>query len=335
MNKQIEKAISSIGSNAPDDYKITPTKFPEELAETAPEISEILRYSNFQEIASRYEKYDASAILSQGRFKKFAHQSTWAICFAALSGSLLAVLPAANLAQGLLKWFSLILGLFSMFGGGLAVFRLHQIKSEKLLEGWMTDRANAETERLGYFYSLSRYLVKKHKENAYLQLLFLCMFKRYQLEVQRNYYTIRGGEHRTSLRKTSLIGAVAALWLALGSGMIGMFGAFSPELLPFAALGTIGAAISALASRREELNQDERNAERYNRTVDILSKIAERHDDVLDIIEKGGKPEIITEYVNAVNDPLSLEHRQWISNVSEMSSTMATLNKSISDLHKE
>ena len=160
------------------------------------------------------------------------------------------------------------------------------------------------------------------------------MFKRYQLEVQRLYYNSRSGDHRKSFEKTSRIGAVAALSLALGSGMLGMIGAFLPDLLPFAALGTIGAAISAVASRREELNQDERNAERYSRTADILSKIAERHDDVLTIVNKGNNPGIIIEYVDAVNDQLSLEHRQWTSDASKMSSALSALEESISDLHK-
>ena len=108
-----------------------------------------------------------------------------------------------------------------------------------------------------------------------------------------------------------------------------------PDLLPLAALGTVGAAITSVASRREELNQDERNAERYSRTADILSKIAERYNDVLIIVESGKNPEIIVEFVNAVNDQLSIEHRQWTRDASEMSSALSALEQSISDLHKE
>jgi len=199
----------------------------------------------------------------------------------------------------------------------------------------MAARAKAETERLGYFNALSRYLVKNNQTDIYLHLLFVCMFKRYQLEVQRLYYNSRSGDHRTSLEKTSMIGAVAAISLALGSGVLGMTGAFFPDLLPLAALGTIGAAISIVASRREDLNQDERNAERYSRTADILSHIAERHDDVLTVVHEGEKPEVIIEYVDAVNDQLSLEHRQWASDASEMSSALSALEESIADLHKE
>lgn len=336
MEELIEKARLAIGQDALDDYRITPTGFPDNLEKNAPELSTILKRSSFQEKARRYEQHDALAITSQSKFKKFAHQATWSIFCAAIAGSLLAGLAASRFnSNNLLRLIFFMLGLISTIGGGFAVYRLHQIKSEKLLENWMAARAKAETERLGYFNALSRYLVKKYQTDIYLHLLFVCMFKRYQLEVQRLFYNSRSGDHRRSLEKSSIIGAVAAFSLALGSGVLGMTGAFFPALLPLAALGTIGAAISAVASRREDLNQDERNAERYSRTADILSHIAERYDDVLTVVYEGKKPEVIIEYVDAVNDQLSLEHRQWTSDASEMSSALSALEESIAELHKE
>ena len=332
----IKKAKDAIGEENPTDYKITPTKFPNELNANASVLSQILNHSLFKEIAGRYEQYDTIAISAQSKFKSYAHQATWAICSAAISGSFLAGLSASNIGPIDIRSFLLFLfGLVSTIGGSLAVFRLHQIKSQKLLEQWMSVRAKAETERLGYFNSLSRYLVKNYKNDIELHLLFVCMFKRYQIEVQRLFYSDRSRDHRKSLEKTSIIGATAALCLACGSGILGMIGAFQAVLLPFAAIGTIGAAISTVASRREELNQDERNAERYTRTADILSKLAEKHDDVLQAIAQGGNQDVIIRYVDAVNDQLSLEHRQWTSDVSEMSASLASLEKSISDTKKE
>ena len=334
MEELIKKAKLAIGEDKPNDYKITHTGFPNELEESAPEISNVLRHSSFNEIANRYEQHDSQALSSQKKFKKFAHQATWSICFAAIAGSLLAGMAAAGFEGLFAKGIIFVLALTSTIGGCRAVYRLHQVKSQKLLERWMASRAKAETERLVYFSSLSRYLVKTNAGDIYLHLQFVCMFKRYQLEVQRLYYNARSRDHQNSLEKTSTIGAVAALCLALGSGMLGMIGAFIPDLLPLAALGTIGAAISIVASRREQLNQDERNAERYTRTADILSKIAEKHDDVLTVVAQGGMHNVIIKYVDAVNDQLSLEHRQWTSDVSEMSAALAALEESISDLHK-
>lgn len=336
MAEPITKAKVAIGQETPNDYKITPTAFQNYLKKNAPELSKILSHSSFTEKAKRYENHDALAITSQTKFKDFAHQATWAIGLASIAGSVLAGVAAANFESSkYLTTFLFLLGLVSTIGGGLAVYRLFQIKNEKLFECWMAARAKAETERLGYFNAISRYLLKNHKVDIYLHLLFVCMFKRYQLEVQRLYYHSRSSDHRKSIVTTSKIGAIAALFLAFGSGMLGMIGAFKPDLLPIAALGTIGAAISAIASRREELNQDERNAERYARTADILSKIAEKHDDVLVVVNEGNNPEIIIKYVDAVNDQLSLEHRQWTSDTTEMSSALSALEASISDLHKD
>jgi len=335
MQGLINKAKSAIGADTVLDYKITPTDFPKVLDKKTPELSKILRHSSFHEIAMRYEQHDGIAISSQKRFKDFAHQATWSICVAAVSGSLLAGMATANLKGQWNQGIIFVLALISAIGGCLTVYRLHQIKSQKLLELWMTSRAKAETERLGYFSALSRYLVKNNGNDVYLHLLFICMFKRYQIEVQRLYYNSRSRDHRNSFGLTSNIGAVAAIFLALGSGILGMVGAFQPKILPVAALGTIGAAVSIVASRREELNQDERNAERYSRTADILSKIAEKYDDVLSSVADGKNPEIIVKYVDAVNDQLSLEHRQWTSNVSEMSAALAALEDSIANSHKD
>lgn len=335
MSDLIQKAKLAIGKEAPNDYIITPTKFSDSLKATAPELGEVLERSQFNEIAQRYERHDTSAIAAQKRFKTFALQATWSICIAAVAGSLLAGLAAAGLKEGIALVVIFLLALTSTVSGCFATYRLYQIKSLKLLELWMTSRARAETERLGYFNSLSRYLVQNHAGETYLHLLFICMFKRYQLEVQRRFYRDRSGDHRQSLEVTSTIGAVATICLALGSGALGMLGTYYPQLLPFAALGTIGAAISAVASRREELNQDERNAERYARTADILSKVAEKYDEVLSVIEQGKQEDVAVKFVDAVNDQLSLEHRQWTSDTSEMSAALVALEESISALHEK
>jgi hypothetical protein len=44
--------------------------------------------------------------------------------------------------------------------------------------------------------------------------------------------------------------------------------------------------------------------------------------------------EIIIEYVDAVNDQLSLEHLQWISDSTEMLSALSALEEFISESHE-
>ncbi len=69
--------------------------------------------------------------------------------------------------------------------------------------------------------------------------------------------------------------------------------------MPLAALWTIGAALSIVASRREELNQDERNSEQHQRTYETLSCIRELHVDVQQAIVSGNSA-VLVKYVAAM-----------------------------------
>ena len=95
-----------------------------------------------------------------------------------------------------------------------------------------------------------------------------------------------------------------------------------------AALGTIGASLTIVASRREELTQDERNAERYQRTYETLSSIRELHSDVQQVVASGNS-EVLLQYAAAIHEQLSLEHRQWLSETEAMDSTIKELNSSL------
>jgi hypothetical protein len=62
-------------------------------------------------------------------------------------------------------------------------------------------------------------------------------------------------------------------------------------LISFAAIGTIGVALTALASRRESINQDERNSIRYKITANVLAKVAEKYSTEQKRSNNAGKPE--------------------------------------------
>ena len=165
--------------------------------------------------------------------------------------------------------------------------------------------------------------------------LFMHFFKRYQVDAQHSFYTSRRNEHRSSHERTSKIGAIGGLLLALGSGLLGLIGAITPKYLPIAALGTIGAAILVVASRREELNQDVRNAERYWRVADNISKVSEKFDETLMLIINKRKPELVLDFVEAIHEQLSLEHRQWTSDANRISPAIGALEESIKCLNQK
>ena len=197
----------------------------------------------------------------------------------------------------------------------------------------MSARAVAESERLGYFNRLARRVAEQQGSKPRLLLLCLEFLRRYQLAVQQLYYGQRSKKHRASLRKTVGVGAIAVGILSLGSGGFGIAGSIYSTLLPLAALGAIGAGLATVASRREELNQDERNAERYERTYESLSKIRELHSDVQLALARG-EASILIKYVAAVHEQLSLEHRQWLAETEAMDNTLKDLVTSLDTLKK-
>jgi hypothetical protein len=192
----------------------------------------------------------------------------------------------------------------------------------------MRARARAEAQRLSYFDQLVRRGIEKWPGDVYQQLLCLEFFRRFQLGVQQAYYKGRRERHLRSRGRSAVIAGVAAAILAFGSGLGGVLAIVDPSLVPLAALGTLGAALSILASRREEIEQDERNAERYKRTSDLLSTLRKSHGDVQRAVAAGNAEPMI-KYVAAVHNQLSLEHRQWLENTEEVDSTIRELRESL------
>lgn len=326
----IQQVVQAIGPDDPEDYRIQPTEFPELLAESAPELAGIAGHSSLKQCALRYEDRDRIAGDTQVLFKKLSSISSWSVFFATSAAALLASLTVVFPEEPdlIVRGVILLLGLCCFGGGSLATYMLFRINHEHLLENWMTSRAAAELERLGYFNRLVRRSVAANGTDSRLLLQCLEFVRRYQLTVQQVYYKQRGVAHRISRKKSVKIGALAAVVLGLGAGSVGIGASFLPVILPLTALGTIGAALSMIASRREELNQDGRNAERYQRTYEILSRLRELHSDVQTAVA-AGESGVLLKYVDAIHEQLSLEHRQWSSDTEAMASTINALMASL------
>ena len=206
----------------------------------------------------------------------------------------------------------------------MALFR---VKEGRLLEDWMTARARAETKRLSYF----TWLVEQSATplDIDLELLKLEYFRRYQLDLQIAYYRTRRTEHRRSAERTLSIAAWSVVLAAIASGTAGVLGAGkAPEWAALGSLAVFGAALQAFAAAREATNQDRRNAERYERSAVALQGLRERLDDVRGGIAAGSRS-VLVEYVAAVQDQLSLEHRQWLEAAESTQAGVARLDKAL------
>ena len=336
VKKLIQTAEDTIGEEDPKDYRLKPTQFPDHFKESAAEFSDVLENASLVETAKRYEQKSAQAKDNQTVFKKLSTQATWTVFVATVTAAVLTGLAASQTGEEVAKqnYLALILGIVALLAGGYAAMLVNQINGGGYLTRWMSARAAAETERLGYFNRLVRLVTTSHKDQPRILLLSLELFRRYQLALQQVYYTQRGGEHRRSMDRTLRIGSVAAGILALCSGGAGILGYFQPEMLPFVAVGILGSALATVASRREEINQDERNAERYGRTADVLSHLREKHTEVQRAVA-AGNTEVLIDYVNAVHEQLSLEHRQWLAQAEAIESAVEKLTASLKEQAKQ
>jgi hypothetical protein len=167
-------------------------------------------------------------------------------------------------------------------------------------------------------------------------LLQLEYFRRYQLDVQRAYYDGRGKQHRRAAAQNLSVRAFLALGGTVATGVAGIAGIFGPQKLAIvglAALAVIAAALGSYAMSHESLNQDARNGERYEKTFESLSALHERLDDVRAAVAAGDFA-VLGAFVKAVNEELSLEHRQWLAQSERWGSALTQLEKRLESAKK-
>jgi hypothetical protein len=227
----------------------------------------------------------------------------------------------------------LVLGLGALLAGALASMWLFRVREGQLLDEWMTERAHAETARLAYFTTLMKEPDQAASDPA-LGLLKLEYFRRYLLDMQILYYGRRGRHHRRSADRTLTLGGFAAALGAVASGSAGLVASFNAPWASLAAVGVIGTSLAAFAATREAVNQDRRNAERYGRTLSSLEILRGRLDDVRAGVLAGSQ-DVLEEYVAAVQEQLSLEHREWLSGAESTRSAIGKLDETLAALQKE
>ncbi len=321
-------AAGIIGNRSPGDYALSPVEHAEQLSTSAPQLAALLTRSAPVELARQYGEADTEALIAERTFKRWVIRANRAVlATATVSALLMAVALLAGRLGGLTQTILIALALTGVATGGIASMSLFRVKEGRLLEDWMTARARAETKRLSYF----SYIVNSSVGplDLQLELLKLEYFRRYQLDLQLAYYKTRRSGHRNSAERTLNISAGSVMVAAIASGAAGVLGALQSEWAALGSLAVFGAALQAFAAARESLNQDRRNAERYDNTAQALQGLRERLDDVRLGIA-AGSASVLGEYVSAVQDQLSLEHRQWLEGAENMQAAVARLEKALS-----
>ncbi len=314
-DKNIETAISIIGENQDNDYILAPASHAEWLQEKAPDLAALLTGSEALTAVKEYKRWNKMAIDSQAAFKKWTRYANFCIfltaCFAACLTAAGAWSRIPALAELNHKWFIGALSLGSLIAGVVASVCISRIQGSNYLNKWMQNRAKAESYRLRYFEVICAPEKEKGTTDIHLSLLKLEYFRRFQLDVQLTYYEVRGRQHGHASEQDTGLMTWAMGAAALISGVAGYFGQTEPAWAGLAALGLIATAFAAKVANSESMNQDKRNSERYERTRESLAKLFEKIDAVRRAVGAGDE-RLFQDFVRAVHDQLSLEHRQWL-----------------------
>jgi SMODS and SLOG-associating 2TM effector domain 1 len=317
-----KEAAATIGIQEPGDYRVVPLEHATLYAQSAPEMSNLLRSGPPSTTAQAYERADKAAVGAQASYKKWMNNSNIAVFVTAVLGAAtMAVAIQWPVAAPREHWLGRVFAACAAVSAAFGMFSLYKLREGGLLEGWMSARATAETHRLGYFSSIASSASRKNQPD--LLILFLEYFRRYQLDIEMNYYSVRAAEHKKSANSTVTLGAIGAALAAIS----GAVSAATPSAI-LGSLSVLGAAIGAFAVSREQMNQDRRNSERYSRTWDALNGLSGRLDDVRTAAAQGNGA-AVTEFVAAVNDQISLEHRQWLEASESNKAALARLEEAL------
>jgi len=333
----IKLAQEIIGAGKDTDYVIAPTQHADEFKAKAPDLSDILSSSAVKAAATNYEDNDRDAKVAQVEFKRVFSRSNKTVLVTAVLIALVTatgVLTPWPVPEALAKVLLIVLGVASVLTGALAAYDLNTLRQGNLFKDWMSTRALAETARLEYFSTVAKSAAAGGAGDVPVDLLKLEYFRRFQLDVQRNFYRERSRQHRQEAKRTLAYSGFAIAGAAVVTGLAGTLGFISTKFAAFAALGTACTAFSVFASMRDQVYQDQRNAERYGRTAQALQGITAKLDDVRKGVKEAGQEPLLG-FIEAVHEQLSLEHRQWLGQQTDAESAFTRLQDTLTKISSQ
>ncbi len=316
LNEIIESAHQIIGEKKDTDYQINPSTHAELYAENAPHLAGLLKSAGLSITANEYEEYDQDATNYRDSFKLWSNRMRWSVFLTAVFSAFLATFASWMLIfelqdTALSRTVFSIIGILSVIFGATGMFCQQIVSKKNLLKNWMEKRSMAESMRLKYFDSVT--VEKTDPALSHLiplDHLRLEYIRRYLLEEQHNYYKNRGREHEKRAGNLLFISAGALTAVAIINGISIFLGFGEIYMSAISVFALIAAALSSMTSNIEETNQDKRNAERYDRTVSALNNLWKRINEIHRAIFNG-QLDLLYNYVQAITEILSTEHRQW------------------------
>lgn len=333
-----DEARRIVGEKEDTDYRIAPTAHAELYGDAAPEVAAVLRCGPVDSIARDYERIDGQAVRARDEFKTWASRMRWSILAAAsASGFLAAKASWAAILGGdefLSRSWTVVFGIVAVCAGIYAWICQQHVDRRNLLKNWMEKRADAETRRHVYFLTVCREAVDEQRHASPRTLHILLEYvRRYLLLEQCAYYEQRGSEHQRQADRL-----LSASWYALGAGMLingvaVVIGLGNERLAAISVFALVANTLAAVLVNKEATDQDRRNAERYGRTRDALTYALSQVDGVHRALDQGDRGKLVR-FVEAVVEPLSAEHRQWLASFDARLTALGRLQQELGGTQK-
>ena len=306
LERVVQNAGDAIGEQPPSDFTFKPVQLPGQVEAQARTLADLLRHSSIATLAERYEAKNAEGVAAQADFRRSANRANWLVLFTSVWSALLLVIGALRLADDISRPAVVAVTVLGALTAAAATMFVTVARNSKLLEEWYGRRAEAEAARRDYFERL--FLVSPSPELLLLRLEF---FRRYQLELQTNFYRSRRKSSAVSARRLAFIAAGGVAASMLATTLAGALSSIHPSWIALAGISAITSALTSFISARETVYRYQQNAESYRQSQDSLDKIRERLDDVR-LAAAQGHAEPVHHFVAAVHEQLMGEHQQWL-----------------------
>lgn len=315
--EKTNEAKRIIGSDEQNDYILDPAKQMDKYDKEAPVFASVLRSSMINTILDEYKHADSIAVEAKKVFSKWTRVFMNATFVTTVFTACLLASASFGAFFGDDSSISKMLILGFSFGGvaaaAVATGCVQYIKNNKLMEKWMGTRAEAEEFRVQYFEDLADAKPKDAEDISFLNHLKLEFFRRFQLDVQLNYFSKKSISHQKTASRLLLISTIALMLVLFFNGVAGIAGFLDEsQMTVIAALAIIAQAVSTLVMNKEAVYQDRQNAERYEQTRKNLNMLKAKIDTIHEKIDEGD-PSILKTFIAAVHEPISAEHRQWLA----------------------
>lgn len=336
------RAMNAIGPHqSKEDWRLDPDQHASEMTDEADTLARILRAPRLRRMIDRFVKSDAEAVRQQRKYKRHGKIAIWFNAIAILIGPTwvvakgIAADPDLPFQADLSSYNFGVMGLQYAFIL-MAVMSAQAIIRLKPFDKWMRSRAEAEISRIGLFTTVSEARETSRPDEVPLLPLKLEYFRRYQLDIQLDYYSGRGKQHREAADKRKvfrdgigllgpLVGAFALAMVILAtstdvdSALQSLLNGGISEARQHTAVrelgllsGVISAAILSALNAHSLLSQDRRNASRYESVYNNLLFLQREYLPAARQAAAEGNEEEVLSFINAVNTQISSEHQEWI-----------------------